>query len=126
MLSGRVDDGIDRSPEQTFRRYNDKCPQMGGCRKMGCGIPPAEIKNSIIEMRRIIADTINNELRAHGFNDRVDHRTLREQGMVREPVRYIGAAQFREMRENRMECARDRERHAESGASWMSSGSWRI
>jgi len=126
MLSGRVDDGIDRSPEQTFRRYNDKCPQMGGCRKIGCGIPPAEIKNSTIEMRRIIAGTINNELRAHGINDRVDHRTLREQGFARDPVRYVGPAQFREMRESQMEYARNREHQSEGGASWTSSGPWRI
>ncbi len=126
MLSGRVDDGIDRSPEQTFRRYNDKYPQAGGCKKVGCGIPPAEIKNSTIEMRRIIADTINSELRAHGFNHRVDHRTLREQGIAREPVPYIGAAQFREMRQNRIESARDWERHVEGGASWRSSGPWSI
>ena len=99
---------------------------MGGCKKICCGIPPAEIKNSTIEMRRIIADAINNELRTHGFNDRVDHRTLREQGIARDPVPYIGAAQFREMRKNRVERARDWERHAEGGASWMSSGTWPI
>ncbi|WP_158884481.1 MobA/MobL family protein [Rhodanobacter sp. L36] len=126
MLSGRVDDGIDRSPEHTFRRYNGKYPQSGGCRKMGCGIPPAEIKNSTIEMRRIIADTINSELRAHGFNDRVDHRTLREQGIVREPIPYMRPSQFRGMRKSRMQCAHNRERHPEGGASWMSSESWRI
>jgi MobA/MobL family len=125
MLSGRVDDGIDRSPEQTFRRYNGKYPQWGGCRKMGCGIPPAEIKHSTIEMRRIIADTINNELRAHGFDDRVDHRTLREQGFVRDPVRYVGPAQFREMRESQMECARNREHRPEVCALWTSSEPWR-
>ena len=126
MLSGRVDDGIDRSPEQTFRRYNDKCPQVGGCKKVGCGIPPAEIKKSTIEMRRIIADAINNELRAHGFDDRVDHRTLREQGIARDPVRYVGAAQFRGTGESQMEGARSREQHSESGASWMPLESWRI
>jgi len=126
MLSGRVDDGIDRSPEQTFRRYNGTYPQRGGCKKMGCGIRPAEIKNSTIEMRRIIADTINNELRAHGFNHRVDHRTLREQGIARDPVRYVGPAQFREMRESQMECARNREHRPEGGASWTSSEPWPI
>jgi len=126
MLSGRVDDGIDRSPEQTFRRYNGKYPQMGGCKKMGCGVPPTEIKNSTIEMRRIIADTINNELRAHGFNDRVDHRTLREQGFARNPVPYVGPAQFREMRESQMEYARNREHRPEGGVSWTSSEPWRI
>jgi hypothetical protein len=125
MLSGRVDDGIDRSPEQTFRRYNGKYPQRGGCKKMGCGIRPAEIKNSTIEMRRIIAETINNELRACGFDDRVDHRTLREQGLAREPVPYKSASQFREMRESHMEYARIRKHHSEGGASWMSSEPWR-
>jgi hypothetical protein len=125
MLSGRVDDGIDRSPEQTFRRYNSTYPQRGGCRKMGCGVRPAEIKNSTIEMRRIIAEMINNELRAHGFNDRVDHRTLRERGMARKPVPYIRASQFREMRGSQMECARNREQHPEGGSSLMSSGPWR-
>ncbi|WP_458068301.1 MobA/MobL family protein [Rhodanobacter sp. BL-MT-08] len=126
MLSGRVDDGIDRSPEQTFRRYNDKYPRMGGCKKVGCGIPPAEIKNSTIEMRRIIADAINSELRTHGFNHRVEHRTLREQGFSREPVRYMGAAQFRAMRKSQMEGARSREHHSEGGASWTSSEPWCI
>jgi hypothetical protein len=126
MLSGRVDDGIDRSPEQTFRRYNGKYPQMGGCKKMGCGVPPTEIKNSTIEMRRIIADTINNELRALGFNHRVDHRTLREQGIARKPVPYMGAAQFREMRESQMDGTRNREHHSEGGASWTSSEPWPI
>jgi hypothetical protein len=116
MLSGRVDDGIDRTPEQTFRRYNGKDPERGGCRKMGCGIRPAEIKNSTIEMRRIIAEAINTELRACGFNDRVDHRTLREQGIDREPVPYIGASQLREVRERQMEYSRNRKCHPKGGA----------
>jgi len=121
MLSGRVDDGIDRSPSQTFRRYNSKHPEMGGCRKMGCGIRPAEIKNSTIEMRRIIAEAINDELRANGVDDRVDHRTLRAQGIAREPAPYIRASQFREMRESQMERVRNREHHPESGYSWIPS-----
>jgi len=125
MMSGRVDDGIDRSPEQTFRRYNGKYPQRGGCKKIGCGIRPAEIKNSTIEMRRIIAETINNELRACGFDDRVDHRTLCEQGITREPVPYLKASHIREMRESQMECTRNGKRHPESGASWMSPEPWR-
>ena len=120
MLSGRVDDGIDRTPEQTFRRYNGKHPKRGGCRKVGCGIRPAEIKNSTIEMRRLIAETINNELCSYGFDDRIDHRTLREQGITREPVPYVRASQFREMRKGQMECVSNREHHPDGDASWMS------
>lgn len=126
MLSGRVDDGIDRPPAQTFRRYNSKHPERGGCRKIGCGIRPAEIKNSTIEMRRIIAEAINDELRAYGFDDRVDHRTLREQGIAREPVPYMRASQFREMRESQTESTRNQTYRPERGDYWMSSEPWRV
>jgi hypothetical protein len=126
MLSGRVDDGIERSPEQTFRRYNSKYPQRGGCRKMGCGVRPAEIKNSTIEMRSIIAETINNELRAYGFEERVDHRTLREQGIAREPVPYIRAAQFREMRDESIAHFRSKEQSLDGAPSWISPDLWWI
>ncbi|MBD8898576.1 MobA/MobL family protein [Rhodanobacter sp. DHG33] len=126
MLSGRVDDGVDRSPEQTFRRYNNKHPARGGCKKVGCGIRPAEIKNSTIEMRRIIAETINDELYAYGFDDRVDHRPLREQGIAREPVPYMRASEFREMRESQSGCAHNRKHHPEGGAPWMPPEPWSI
>lgn len=127
MLSGRVDDGIDRSPEQTFRRYNGKYPERGGCRKAGCGIRPAEIKNSTIEMRRIIAETINSELRAHGFEGRIDHRTLHEQGIAREPVPYVRASRFREIRERQMEQSSNSKCYLEgSSTSWVSAKPWRI
>lgn len=98
MLSGRMDDGIERSPEQTFRRFNAAHPELGGNRKIGSGLRPSEIKNSTIEMRRIVAETINSALRYHGFFDRlVDHRTLREQGFNREPVPYLGPGQLRKL-----------------------------
>ncbi len=93
---------------------------------MGCGIPPAEIKNSTIEMRRIIAETINNELCSYGFDDRIDHRTLREQGITREPVPYEIGRALREMRESQMDGTRNREHHSEGGASWTSSEPWPI
>jgi hypothetical protein len=124
MFSGRADDGIERSPEQTFRRYNAKHPERGGCKKMGCGIRPLEIKHATIEMRRIVADAINHELRTYGFNNRVDHRTLREQGIAREPVRYLSASQLRQRREASMVRSRNEERHREDATSWMSTHPW--
>jgi hypothetical protein len=100
MLSGRVDDGIERSPEQTFRRFNAAHPELGGNRKVGTGLRPSEIRNSTVEMRRIIAETINTTLQYHGYFDRqVDHRTLREQGLHREPVPYLGPGQLRKLRQ---------------------------
>jgi hypothetical protein len=124
MLSGRVDDGIDRSPEQTFRRYNGKHPERGGCKKMGCGVRPSEIKNSTIEMRRVIAEAINHELRAYGFDDRVDHRTLREQGIARKPDPYVSASKLRQRREAATTRLPNVERHPKDASSWMSTHPW--
>ena len=107
MFSGRVDDGIERSPEQTFQRFNATHPELGGNRKIGSGLRPSEIKNSTIEMRRIIAESINNALRYHGFYDhQVDHRTLREQGVHREPAPYLGPGQLRRLRQQGKELPR--------------------
>ncbi|MCI3092721.1 mobilization protein, partial [Escherichia coli] len=33
MMSQRINDGMERSPEQYFRRYNAKHPVRGGARK---------------------------------------------------------------------------------------------
>jgi hypothetical protein len=106
MVSGRVDDGILRSPEQTFGRFNSAHPERGGSKKQGGGMRPSELKQSTIEMRRIIAEEINNALRDKGRSTRVDHRTLREQGIDREPVPYVGPAQIRRMKERSRGVAR--------------------
>lgn len=45
MMSQRVNDGIERSPEQYFRRYNAKFPARGGARKdSGHNLTPTEQK----------------------------------------------------------------------------------
>ncbi|WP_158545016.1 MobA/MobL family protein [Dyella monticola] len=127
MLSGRVDDGIERSPEQTFRRFNAAHPELGGNRKIGSGLKPSEIKNSTIEMRRIIAETINNALRYHGFHDRlIDHRTLREQGIYREPAPYLGPGQLRKLRRQGNNHYRGRRIQPDDNVSLESSGQWRV
>ncbi|MCI3049250.1 hypothetical protein ML378_26340, partial [Escherichia coli] len=33
MMSQRVNDGIERTPEQYFRRYNARYPERGGAKK---------------------------------------------------------------------------------------------
>lgn len=127
MLSGRVDDGIERTPEQTFRRFNAVHPELGGSRKIGSGLRPSEIKNSTIEMRRIIAETINNSLQYYGFSDRlVDHRTLRDQGIYREPAQYLGPGQLRKLREQGNDHCRNRRNRTDDNISQPSSDQWRI
>jgi len=127
MLSRRVDDGIERSPEQTFRRFNAAHPELGGSRKIGSGLRPSEVKNSTIEMRRIIAETINNALQYHGFSDHlVDHRTLREQGIYREPDQYLGPGQLRKLRQQGNDHYRNRRIRPDDNISKTSSDQWQI
>ena len=80
MYSDRMPDGIERSPEQTFARFNPFWPEQGGCRKMGGGRTRMQVRDDLIAMRKLAADIQNFHLARHGYAARVDHRSLREQG----------------------------------------------
>ncbi len=55
-VSDRVDDGIERSPEQTFRRYDAAHRDRGGRRKDGCGKSKFEMGNKLKETRRVLTE----------------------------------------------------------------------
>lgn len=97
MYSDRVQDGISRSPERMFSRYNPKQPQDGGCRKDSGGRSPMVLRDEVIARRKMIADIQNQTLAEHGFTARVDHRSLREQGLQRRPERHLGPARIKNM-----------------------------
>ena len=97
MRSDRVDDGIDRTAEDFFSRYNSVKPQAGGRRKASGGRNRMELRNELIATREQVADTINNHLAMHGHDARVDHRTLKEQGVRRKPERRIAAYRIEKM-----------------------------
>ena len=56
MVSERVEDGIERSPEQTFKRYDAAHPERGGRRKNGCGKSKVEMGRALKETRRMLAE----------------------------------------------------------------------
>lgn len=95
MYSDRVPDGIDRAPEQMFSRFNPIRPEVGGCRKDSGGKSPLELRDEVISTRKRIADLQNQVLAEHGHVARVDHRSLREQGLQRRPERHLGQARVR-------------------------------
>lgn len=97
MYSDRVPDGINRPPEQMFSRFNSKRPESGGCRKDSGGRSPLDLRNDVISTRKMIADLQNQALAEHGHDSRVDHRSLREQGLQRRPERHLGPARVREL-----------------------------
>jgi hypothetical protein len=97
MCSDRLPDGIPRTPEQTFARYNAKNPSAGGCRKDSGGKSPMELKQQVTAQRKLVADTQNQFLEENGYSTRVDHRSLRDQGISRSPERHLGQRFVKEM-----------------------------
>ncbi len=97
VICDRLPDGIERPPEQMFRRPNVKHPEKGGCRKDSGGKTPLAIRNHAIAQRKAAADEINASLAKYGHALSVDHRTLRQRGIQRDPERYLGPARIRKM-----------------------------
>lgn len=97
MCSDRLPDGIDRAPERTFARYNSKNPSAGGCRKDSGGKNPMELKQQVTAQRKLVADIQNQFLAENGYSTRVDHRSLRDQGISRQAERHLGQRFIKEM-----------------------------
>lgn len=90
MFSERMLDGIERDPEQFFKRANSKNPELGGAKKASAPQSYAQRKEALIALRQRWAELQNTHLEKHGHADRVDHRSLKEQGIEREPEPHLG------------------------------------
>lgn len=97
MYSDRVPDGIERPADQMFKRYNPADPERGGCKKDSGGKSAMQIRDEVITKRQVTAEIINDALRQHGHEARVDHRSLKEQGKTKQPERHLGPARIRHM-----------------------------
>ena len=100
MISDRVPDGIERSPEQTFKRYNAAHPELGGRKKDSGGKDPATLKNDLKTLRAEYANLQNQHLEQNGFDARVDARSNHERGIDKRPEKHMGAAAIKQMSEN--------------------------
>lgn len=96
MFSERLNDGIERDPQQYFKRANTKSPERGGAKKARFGETPTERKAYLIAQRERWADLQNKHLERYQHPDRVDARSLKAQGIEREPERHFGAGQVRQ------------------------------
>lgn len=99
MCSDRVPDGIERTPNRTFARYNSKNPASGGCRKDSGGRSPLDLRQQVSARRKLVADTQNQMLADCGYATRVDHRSLRDQGIKRRAERHLGPRLIKDMAE---------------------------
>jgi len=80
MFSERQVDGIDRDPDQYFKRYNAKAPERGGARKQfGTATKPLERKAELVALRGRWETTVNLALEEAGLSVRIDMRSLRAQ-----------------------------------------------
>lgn len=93
MFSERLNDGIHRDPQQYFKRANTKEPERGGAKKARFGETPTERKEYLVAQRERWADLQNKYLERYQHTDRVDARSLKAQGIEREPERHLGACQ---------------------------------
>lgn len=92
MFSERQRDGIERDPEQYFKRANSKHPERGGCRK-GYGPDAGKTKTraeraaALKALRGRWEVACNAALEQAGEAERIDMRSYAEQGRAEEPER---------------------------------------
>ncbi len=97
MVSTSIPDGIQRSAEGWFRRYNAKNPAAGGARRsraMGT-------KRWLRSIRETWANVANDYLRAHGYPLRIDHRSNKTRGLQETPGIHLGPSAAYLKRNNR-------------------------
>lgn len=100
MFSERQRDGIERDPEQYFRRYNAKAPEKGGARKgygpsAGQTLTKAERAAELKELRGRWEAMCNAHLERAGVEQRIDMRSHAERGTGLEPERKQLPSQWR-------------------------------
>lgn len=86
MFSERTRDGIERDPEQYFKRYNAKNPDKGGAKKANTGMKPADRRADLLAQRERWEQTCNAHLEKSGSDSRISMQSLKAQGIKRAPV----------------------------------------
>ena len=73
VISERSNDGLERTAETWFKRYNGKAPERGGARKVS-----TSSKEWLQSTREAWAEHANRALARAGSRERIDHRSLSE------------------------------------------------
>ena len=85
MFCERLQDNIERTPQQFFKRYNPKAPEKGGCLKDNTGKTPQQRDLEIKAQRQRWADMANRHLVEAGFEPSVDVRNWKDKGLDEPP-----------------------------------------
>ena len=97
MVSDRAPDGINRPPEQHFKRFNPANPERGGCKKDSGGKDRATLKEEVKSRRETWAELQNQFLQMYGHSARVDHRSYQERGIDLDAERHLGHLGIKKM-----------------------------
>lgn len=81
MFTTRALDGVERPKELFFKRANSKHPEQGGAKKDRSWQP----KERLLELRESWETHCNRALQQAGCDALIDRRTLKEQGIERQP-----------------------------------------
>lgn len=120
MFSERQLDGIERDPDQYFKRYNAKHPERGGARKgygqnAGKTLSRTERAAELKELRGRWESMCNSHLERSGHESRIDMRSHAERGTGIEPEAKQLPSQWRGAgRDNVIEFRAARQELAES------------
>lgn len=95
MISERINDGHDRTPETWFKRASikGKDPSLGGARKTESLKPKAWLQIT----RATWTTMANKALKEAGSKERIDHRSHAERGIKRLPQIHLGRSAYRAM-----------------------------
>ncbi len=97
MTCDRGRELLGRPAEVYFSRPNPLHPERGGCRKVTGGKSLKEMGHDLRLVRQQVAELQNAALAEAGVSARVDHRTLVEQGVARQPERHFGPGGVKKM-----------------------------
>ncbi|MFP3457364.1 MobA/MobL family protein, partial [Psychrobacter sp. SIMBA_152] len=86
MFSERLIDGIERDPDQYFKRFNAKNPECGGAKKANTPKLLDERKLELKDQRDRWEKLCNSHLELAGSDARISMKSLEEQGIDREPI----------------------------------------
>ena len=103
MLSDRMPDGIQRTPDQHFKRFNRNEPEKGGCQKDSGGKDKTKLKTEVVRLREHWAELQNEHLQKNGKAARVDHRSNKDRGIAVVPERHLGQAGVRVLTDDEKE-----------------------
>lgn len=101
MFSERQRDGIDRDPDQYFKRFNAKEPEKGGARKgygenAGKTLTSKERADDLKALRGRWESACNNALERAGQVERIDMRSHAERGLDQVPEGKLLPSEWRQ------------------------------